>query len=71
MSLWQMTDFYLQMDSSAVVWSGLLQGIGTGFVFVPLSAIAFATLPPHAAQRRHRLLQPDAQHRQQHRHLGA
>jgi DHA2 family multidrug resistance protein len=45
-SLWQMTGFYLQMSSSIVVWSGLLQGLGTGFVFVPLAAITFATLAP-------------------------
>ena len=45
-SLWQMTGFYLQMDSSLVVWSGLAQGLGTGFVYVPLAAITFATLSP-------------------------
>jgi DHA2 family multidrug resistance protein len=45
-SLWWMTNFYLQMDSNEVVWSGLLQGIGTGFVFAPLSTIAFSTLLP-------------------------
>ncbi|HTN42246.1 MAG TPA: DHA2 family efflux MFS transporter permease subunit [Nitrospiria bacterium] len=45
-SLWQMTDFYLQMDRSLVAWSGFTQGLGTGLVFVPLSAITFATLPP-------------------------
>jgi DHA2 family multidrug resistance protein len=45
-SLWQMTGFYLQMDSASVIWSGLLQGFGTGFVFVPLSTIAFTTLTP-------------------------
>jgi DHA2 family multidrug resistance protein len=45
-SLWQMTHFYLQMDSTSIVWSGLLQGFGTGFVFAPLSTIAFATLSP-------------------------
>ncbi|VTU37261.1 DHA2 family efflux MFS transporter permease subunit [Variovorax sp. PBL-E5] len=44
-SLWQMTRFYLQMDSAPVVWSGLTQGLGTGFVYVPLAAITFATLP--------------------------
>ncbi|MES2364933.1 MAG: DHA2 family efflux MFS transporter permease subunit [Pseudomonadota bacterium] len=43
-SLWQMTGFYLQMNSSLVMWSGLIQGIGTGFVYVPLAAITFATL---------------------------
>ena len=45
-SLWQMTGFYLQMDSASVVWSGLAQGLGTGFVYVPLAAITFATLAP-------------------------
>lgn len=45
-SLWQMTGFYLQMDSDLVIWSGLLQGFGTGLVFVPLSTLAFATLVP-------------------------
>ncbi len=45
-SLWQMTHFSLQMDSSMVIWSGLLQGFGTGFVYVPLAAITFATLSP-------------------------
>jgi MFS transporter, DHA2 family, multidrug resistance protein len=44
-SLWWMTGFYLQMDSSAVIWSGVLQGFGTGAVYLPLSAIAFSTLP--------------------------
>ena len=43
-----MTGFYLQMASA---WRGLvrswLQGLGTGFVFVPLAAITFATLAPH------------------------
>ena len=43
---WQMTGFDVQMDSSKVVWSGVLQGLGTGFVYVPLAAAAFATLTP-------------------------
>jgi DHA2 family multidrug resistance protein len=41
-----MTHFYLQMDSSLVVWSGLVQGLGTGLVYVPLAAVTFATLAP-------------------------
>ncbi len=45
-SLWQMTGFYLQMNISLVVWSGLMQGLGTGFVYVPLAAVTFATLSP-------------------------
>jgi DHA2 family multidrug resistance protein len=43
-SLSQMTHFYLQMGTASVVWSGLTQGLGTGFVYVPLAAITFATL---------------------------
>jgi MFS transporter, DHA2 family, multidrug resistance protein len=45
-SSWQMTGFDVQMDSSMVVWSGILQGLGTGFVYVPLAAATFATLTP-------------------------
>jgi DHA2 family multidrug resistance protein len=46
LSSWQMTGFDVQMDSSMVVWSGILQGLGTGFVYVPLAAATFATLVP-------------------------
>jgi len=45
-SSWQMTGFDVQMDSTVVVWSGVLQGLGTGFVYVPLAAATFATLTP-------------------------
>jgi DHA2 family multidrug resistance protein len=45
-SSWQMTGFDVLMDSRAVVWSGVLQGLGTGFVYVPLAAATFATLTP-------------------------
>jgi len=44
-SLWQMSGFSLEMTPSLVVWSGVVQGIGLGLVFVPLSAATFATLP--------------------------
>jgi DHA2 family multidrug resistance protein len=44
-SLWQMTQFTLDLVPSKVVWSGVVQGVGLGFVFVPLSAATFATLP--------------------------
>jgi DHA2 family multidrug resistance protein len=45
-SLWQMTGFDLAMGASTVVWSGLAQGFGTGFVYVPLASVTFATLAP-------------------------
>jgi DHA2 family multidrug resistance protein len=34
------------MDSAMVVWSGVAQGLGTGFVYVPLASATFATLSP-------------------------
>ncbi|WP_256369766.1 DHA2 family efflux MFS transporter permease subunit [Tropicimonas sp. IMCC6043] len=45
-SLWLMTGFDLSMDSRPVMVSGLLQGFGLGFVFVPLSTLTFATIAP-------------------------
>jgi MFS transporter, DHA2 family, multidrug resistance protein len=43
-SAWQMTGFDLQMGAAKVVWSGLAQGLGVGFVYVPIAATTFATL---------------------------
>ena len=45
-SLYQMTRLTLQMDSSLIVMSGFIQGLGIGFTFVPLSTATFATLAP-------------------------
>lgn len=45
-AMWQMTRFNLQMDSSIIEISGLLQGLGTGLVFIPLNMVAFATINP-------------------------
>ena len=45
LAMWQMTRFSLQMDMSPVVWSGLIQGFGTGIVYVPMATLAFVTLP--------------------------
>ena len=45
-SLWQMSGYTLVLSQSDIVWPGLIQGIGLGLVFVPLSAASFSTLPP-------------------------
>jgi len=45
-SLYQMTEYSLTMDWRPIVWVGVIQGIGLGFLFVPLSTVAFATLAP-------------------------
>ena len=43
-SLYFMTDFSPLMSSGPIIWTGVLQGLGLGLVFVPLSTIAFATI---------------------------
>ena len=45
-SLYEMTGFTPQMDSLPIIRSGIVQGLGLGLVFVPLSTVAFATIEP-------------------------
>lgn len=45
-AVWGMSQFSLQMDSSLVLWTGVVSGMGTGMMFVPLTTLAFATLKP-------------------------
>ena len=45
-ALWQMTGISLQMGPGIVVVAGLIQGFGTGLIFVPLSTVVFSTLDP-------------------------
>lgn len=45
-SLYDMTGFSPQMDDRLIIVSGIIQGLGLGLVFVPLSTVAFATLEP-------------------------
>jgi len=47
LSLWQMTGYTLVLSKSDIVWPGIVQGVGLGLVFVPLSTATFATLEPH------------------------
>lgn len=46
LSLWLLQHVYLGVDFWYVTASRLLQGFGMGFLFVPLTAIAFAGLKP-------------------------
>jgi MFS transporter, DHA2 family, multidrug resistance protein len=41
-----MTRFTVEMGMSPIIISGVIQGLGLGLVFVPMSTIAFATLRP-------------------------
>jgi DHA2 family multidrug resistance protein len=50
-SLHMMTGFAIEMGAGPVVWSGLVQGLGLGLVFVTMQSLAFATLAP--AMRTH------------------
>ena len=43
-ALWQMAGYSLDLSESDIIWPGVIQGFGTGLVFVPLSAATFATL---------------------------
>lgn len=45
-SLWEMTKFTADIAGSAIALTGVIQGLGLGFVFVPLSTITFSTLNP-------------------------
>jgi DHA2 family multidrug resistance protein len=46
-TLGQMVDFTDQTSSRTIVVVSVAQGVGLGLVFVPLSTVAFATLPGH------------------------
>jgi DHA2 family multidrug resistance protein len=45
-SLWEMTKFTTEIGVYELVYTGVFQGVGLGFIFVPLSAAAFSTLAP-------------------------
>jgi DHA2 family multidrug resistance protein len=45
-SLYTMTSFSTYVPPHTLVWTGMLQGFGLGFIFVPLSTVAYATLAP-------------------------
>ncbi|BAL25222.1 MDR family MFS transporter [Azoarcus sp. KH32C] len=46
LSQWEMTRFSMNITAWDIVRTGLVQGLGLGFIFVPLSTITFATLAP-------------------------
>lgn len=45
-SMWMMTGFTLEMSGTRIVVSGIIQGFGLGFIWVPLSTLTFSTLAP-------------------------
>jgi DHA2 family multidrug resistance protein len=47
LSLWEMSGFTTEVPISTIVWTGVTQGLGLGFIFVPLSTVTFSTLAAH------------------------
>ena len=45
--LWEMARFTPSVSEATLIRTGVMQGAGLGFMFVPLSTITFATLPSH------------------------
>jgi DHA2 family multidrug resistance protein len=44
-SLWQMMHFSLDVPEKLIITTGVVQGLGLGLVFVPISTVAYSTLP--------------------------
>jgi DHA2 family multidrug resistance protein len=44
LSLWEMAGFTADVSEAAIIRTGVVQGLGLGFIFVPLSTLTFATL---------------------------
>jgi DHA2 family multidrug resistance protein len=42
---WAMTHYSLEVTTFWIIWPAAVQGLGLGLIFVPLSTIAYATLP--------------------------
>jgi len=46
LSLWEMAGFTTGVSEWTIIRTGVVQGLGLGFIFVPLSTLTFATLVP-------------------------
>jgi DHA2 family multidrug resistance protein len=44
-SSWWMSRWNLEIDAAAVIWTGLMQGLGAGSIIGPLGLLTFASLP--------------------------
>src|SRR5262249_32217604 len=47
-SLWQMAQWGPDVPEAMIVTTGVIQGLGLGLVFVPISTVAYSTLPMSA-----------------------
>lgn len=46
LSMWLMTSWSIEMPRWPIIVTGLIQGVGISFTFMPMNLITFATLPP-------------------------
>lgn len=46
-AMYAMSGWTPDVSAETIVWVGFVQGAGLGFLFVPMSAVTFATLPLH------------------------
>jgi MFS transporter, DHA2 family, multidrug resistance protein len=46
-TLYYMTGYSLDVTQETIVLTSIVQGVGLGLLFVPISSVAFATLPGH------------------------
>jgi DHA2 family multidrug resistance protein len=45
-SMYAMSGWTPDVSEGSVAWVGFVQGCGLGFLFVPMSTVTFATIPP-------------------------
>ena len=64
-----MTGFSLDVSQQTIVVTSIIQGFGLGLVFVPITTVAFPTLPGDLRTERHRDPDAGAQHRLLDRHF--
>ena len=65
-----MTGWTPDVSQGTIVVVGIIQGVGLGFIFVPLSAVDALDAGAGRSRRRGGPLQPVAQYRLQRRHFG-
>ncbi|KAB7739969.1 DHA2 family efflux MFS transporter permease subunit [Parvibaculum sedimenti] len=46
-TLWEMSKFDLNVSEMEIVRTGVMQGLGLGFIFAPLTTLSFVTLQAH------------------------
>ncbi|MGE3303039.1 MAG: MDR family MFS transporter [Hyphomonadaceae bacterium] len=44
-SSWQMSFFTLDMGAGPIIFTGIVQGLGVGLIFVPIATVTFAYIP--------------------------